>query len=300
MSRNRGLRLSLHRKEAFVGYIFVLPLIIGFIMFFLFPFIQSIRFSLSSLQVSRTGVETSFVGLQNFRQALFVHPHFVRRLTETVVDMVLDVPLVVMFSFFAATLLNQPFKGRLAARLVFFLPVIVASGVVLQIQQADYMMEAMTAADETKTMMIGAGLQGFLLHLRLPEAFLQYLLHAVDRIPDVINASGIQTLVFLAGLQSIPSPLYEVAQMEGATGWESFWKITFPLMSPLVVTNLIYSVIDSFASVDNQLVGLIQDTAFSGMGFGISSAMAWVYFAVIAVTLAMTAGAIRRHVFYME
>ncbi|HOB91877.1 MAG: sugar ABC transporter permease [Bacillota bacterium] len=298
---NKRFRLTVTQKRDMAGYVFALPFILGFTLFFLYPFIQSLVFSFNELEVTEQGYNLNFVGWLNYNKALLVHPTFSRTAVNTILNMLLDVPLILMFSYFAACLLNQQFKGRLVARLIFFLPVILASGVIASMEQQDYMMQALQPGQlDGSGFLSGAAVRMFVSQLRLPDQMLTYITSAVDRIPIIIRASGIQILVFLAGLQSIPSSLYEASAIEGATAWEDFWKITFPLMTPHMLTNIVYSVIDSFTSPHNQLITLIRQTAFGGLGFGVSSAMSWIYFAAIAVILTIGVGIISRWVFYQE
>lgn len=301
MKGRRVFRSALARKNMY-GYLFTLPLVVGFICFFAYPFAQSVAFSLSKLVIGRQGYRLEYVGLENYRHALFVDAEYVRTLTETVVKMVSDVPLILAFSFFAALLLNQKFKGRSIARVVFFLPVIYGAGIVLKMESTDYM-STLHAGEQSiaETVRLGASLRNFLMQMRLPESLLTYILQAIDRIPEIVRSSGIQILIFLAGLQSISPELYEAADVEGAGKWEAFWKITFPLMGPLTLTNVVYSVVDSFTSGRNTLMIFVNQTAFgSSGGYGLSSAMAWMYFAVVAAFLAVIAGIISRGVFYRE
>jgi ABC-type sugar transport system permease subunit len=138
------------------------------------------------------------------------------------------------------------------------------------------------------------------MYLKLPEGLLTYIVQGSERISEIIRSSGIQILIFLAGLQSIPSSLYEVAKIEGATGWESFWMVTLPLLSPLIVTNIVYSIIDFFTAPSNELVNFIQDNTFGGAGYGVSMAMSWLYFVLVGIFLLLTAGLISRKVVYMD
>lgn len=142
---------------------------------------------------------------------------------------------------------------------------------------------------ELKKMMMESG---------LAPVFVNYISDAVDRIYEIISSSGVQILIFLAGLQSISPSLYESARIEGATGYEIFWKVTFPMMTPLILTNLIYSIIDSFNN--NSVNALISETAFKTFEFGQSAAMSWVYFIVVAIVLSLSAGIISRKVFYYD
>jgi ABC-type sugar transport system permease subunit len=303
MKSNRGLRLTLAQRERVTGIAFALPFVIGFIAFFLRPMLQSLVFGFNELEVLAGGYNLTGVGFQNFRKAVLEHPEFNRVLLETCLRVVSDVPLVLMFSFFMASLLNQKFRGRLFARTLFFLPVIMGSGVIASMEQTDYMTAVLQTSSDSGIsggFLGAAALRSFIGSMKLPEQFLTYIVAAVDRIPHVIRASGIQILIFLAGLQSIPPSLYEASTIEGATGWESFWRITFPMMSPLILTNIVYTIVDSFTAADNELLTLIRETAFGGMGFGVSSAMSWIYFAAVSLILLAMAGSTSRWVIYYE
>ncbi|NLU41258.1 MAG: sugar ABC transporter permease [Firmicutes bacterium] len=300
METRKLFRMSLGRKREIGGYLFVMPFVVGFVLFFLYPCVQSVVFSLSRLELTQTGFSLSFVGVDNYRYAFLRHPTFVRELTATVLQTLKDVPLILVFSFFAAILLNQKFFGRGLARVIFFLPVILGAGVVLRMERSNYIMSMIAidpAASETG---LGGFLVTFLDGLRLPRFLIEYILFAIASVAKVISASGIQVMIFLAGLQSVPSSLYEAANVEGATGWESFCLITFPLMSPLVITNLVYTVVDSFTGESNTLLDLIRKTIFSGAGYGASAAMAWTYFAIVGVVLAITMAVVSKRVFYQK
>ncbi len=283
-----------------MGILFTLPFALGFLLFFLYPFFQSIVFSVSDLRITQQGFELTFVGLKNYLHSLTVHPTFVRVFVETVGKMLAEVPLILVFSFFAALLLNQKFKGRWIARVIFFLPVIMGAGIILTMEQTDYMMILQSSPVSDPTAMSGTTLRDLLFQTRLPEQLLEYIVNAVDQIPLIIRASGIQILIFLAGLQSISPALFEAADVEGATKWESFWMITLPMMGPLILTNVVYSIIDSFVSPHNELVVLIRASAFGGAGYGVSLAMSWIYFASILLILAITTRIIAKNIFYHE
>jgi ABC-type sugar transport system permease subunit len=138
------------------------------------------------------------------------------------------------------------------------------------------------------------------MQLKMPREILAYVITVVEHIPQVIRASGIQILIFLAGLQSIPGTLYEASKVEGASAWQTFWMITMPMMSPIVLANVVYSIIDSFLSPANALVMYIRDTAFAGAGFGIGTAMGVMYFAAVTIALALVVWILSRWVFYQE
>lgn len=292
--------LSLTQQRSLLGIVFTLPFTLGFLLFFLYPFFQSIVFSISELRITPQGFDLAYVGFRNYLHALTVHPTFVRVFFETLLRMLADVPLILVFSFFAALLLNQEFKGRWLARVIFFLPVIMGAGIILTMEQTDYMMVLQSAPVADPTAISGEALRDFLFQMRLPEQVLNYVVAAVEQIPVIIRSSGIQILIFLAGLQSISPALFEAADVEGATKWESFWMITFPMMGPLILTNVVYSIIDSFTAAHNQLVVLIRTTAFGGAGYGVSLAMSWIYFVAILLVLAIAVRAISKNIFYHE
>lgn len=292
--------MSLLEKKGLWGWIFISPWLIGFIFLFMIPLIQSLIYSFSEISLTTDGMNSEFVGIANYTNALTKNVDYNRTLIEVVVDMVINVPLIVIFSLFIAAMLNQKFRGRMVARAVFFLPVILASGVIITLESGDFLQSVMGGAggeDEAAQ----SGLKSFELERLLLDAgindfIVNYLTGAVNRIYEIVSASGVQIIIFLAGLQSISPQLYEVAKIEGATGYEAFWKITFPLISPLILTNIIYSVIDSFT--DNDMTTLLRETAFSSFNFGLSGAMAWIYFIVISIILVISTFFISRKVFY--
>lgn len=292
---------SLEERKGMWGWAFISPWVIGFILLFAVPLFQSIRYSFSELTLTPQGINLEFMGLSNYKNALLQHVDYNRTLAEVIVDMVVNVPLIVMFSLFIATILNQKFRGRMFSRAIFFLPVILASGVISSIETGDFLQSAMMGGGGSED----AGNQGMLKSFELERMLIQaglsdwivfYLTGAVDRIYEIVSASGVQIIIFLAGLQSISPQLYEVAKIEGATGYEAFWKITLPMISPLILTNVIYSVIDSFT--DNNMTTLLQSTAFEQFNFGLSGAMSWMYFIVISVILLISTFFISKKVFY--
>lgn len=285
------------QQKAMWGFIYVLPWLIGFIFFFFIPFVSSLRFSLSSIQANANGTIIEFIGIGNYIEALTVNTTFNRRLIESIVDMVVNVPLIVIFSLFLAVLLNQKFFGRSLARAIFFLPVILASGVILSLESTS-LIQAVNEQNAGNSVVISFELQKIMLQSGVSESIVMYLTGAVDRIYEIVSLSGVQILIFLAGIQNISPQLYEASKMEGATGYESFWKITFPMVSPLILTNLIYTIIDSFSR--NTLTDLIRETGFTQFNFGLSSAMAWIYFLCISIILLISTFLISKKVFYHE
>lgn len=288
------------QQKAFWGFLYVLPWLLGFIFFFFVPFLTSLRYSFSTIEAKSSGILITFAGWKNYVEALTVNTSFNRTLTESIVNMVVNVPLIVIFSLFLAVLLNQKFVGRSVARSIFFLPVILASGVIMSLESTS-LVQAINDQSESSGILSGFGsfeLARMMLQAGVSETIVDYLTGAVDRIYQIVSQSGVQILIFLAGIQTISPQLYEASKIEGATGYEAFWKITFPMVSPLILVNMIYTIIDSFSR--NALTDLIRDTGFVNFNFGLSSAMAWIYFAAIAVILLISTYLVSRKVFYHE
>ncbi|RCW45498.1 carbohydrate ABC transporter permease [Paenibacillus prosopidis] len=296
-----GSKLTLSRKRSLLGFAFITPWLLGFLFMFATPLIQSVKFSFSKLTVAPTGYELEFMGLANFKDALFVDAVFNRILTQSVSEMALNVPMILFFSLFSATLLNQKFRGRVLARAIFFLPVILASNAISAAESAGLIN---LVGDASAVNEMGEGSSDYnilsmvmmLREVGLPASFVDYIVQAIIRIYDIITSSGVQILIFLAALQSVPGSMYEVAKMEGATAYESFWKITFPMVSPLILTNVIYTIIDSFSG--SPVTDLIFTTAFKTQNFGLSSAMSWIYTLIVSLILLIVGLVLSRRVHY--
>lgn len=296
------LRMTLYQKQKYGGLWFILPWMIGFLFLFLLPLISSLRYSFSKLDIDDTGFSITYIAWNNYKNTLLEHESYVRTLTESMLNMFINVPLIVIFSLFAAVLLNQRFKGRTIARAIFFLPVILASGVLASIEGGDYMQAVMRGASQQTsgefTLFKNLDLAKMLVESGVNRSIVSYLVSAVNRIYQIITSSGVQILIFLAGLQSISGSLYEAAKIEGATPYESFWKITFPMISPLILTNVIYSIVDNLTT--SQTSRQIHETAFRAFDFGLSSAMAWIYFVMISLVLWIVTLLMNRKVFYYD
>jgi ABC-type sugar transport system permease subunit len=214
--------------------------------------------------------------------------------------MVVNVPLIVIFSLFLAVLLNQKFVGRTAARAIFFLPVILAFGIILSLESTSLVqaVNEANAGGKVVNTLSSFELQDMMLNAGVSEGIVNYLSDAVNRIYQIVSQSGVQILIFLAGIQTISPQLYEAAKMEGATGYEAFWKITFPMVSPLILVNVVYTIVDSFSM--NEMTDLIRDTGFKNFNFGLSSAMAWIYFLAVALILLLSTYTISKKVFYYD
>ena len=237
---------TLAQKNAIAGYLFILPFIIGFIAFLGYPLIESIQMSLSEVTVGNGGFSMRFIGINNFKKAFTVDPEFNRFLTESISSMLYKVPATLVFSFFVALLLNQEFKGRGFVRAIFFLPVILSSGVIVGLEYNNTLLQGMedVVKESGGNSSITATLQTILDTGGMGSKFFGYVFDILDSVYDIAIAAGIQIIIFLSGLQTISTSMYEAAKIEGCTAWESFWKITFPMVSSLILVNIVYSIID--------------------------------------------------------
>lgn len=298
-------RVTLETREKRTGFLFVLPWVIGFLAFFAYNMVQTAVFSLNKLTMGANGYVLSYVGLNNFNYAFRQSADFVRTLTESVGNILIDVPLIIFFSLFIAVILNRKFKGRTLVRAIFFLPVIMASAAVTSALAANLqnMLGGLssTAAGTDTQQVSGFNMQAvasLVADYGIPKQMLEYLVGAVQNLYEVIRNSGVQIIIFLAALQAIPGSLYEVAQIEGATGYETFWKITFPMVSPLIVTNFVYTIVDLYSQ--SKVIDMEMTTAFTQQNFGLSAAMALISSAAICLILGVCASLISKKVFYQE
>ncbi|MCR5829266.1 MAG: sugar ABC transporter permease [Lachnospiraceae bacterium] len=302
--KKKKFKLTLTRKRSMKGFLFVVPWLIGFLWFYLRSLFMTVQFSLSELTVSPGGGYTlDFVGLDNFIYAFRAHGTFKQVLTTSVGDMLIDVPLITFFSLMLAMLLNKKFKGRTLMRAIFFLPVILNSEAILDAMgvAASMMVGGLSSAgaevsEATSTgVSVGYYIQMFS-NLGLPSGLIEYVVGAVGRISSIINASGVQIIIFIAALQSIPGSMYEVAKIEGATAYETFWKVTFPMVMPHIITVVVYTVVDSF--VNSSVVTLAYNTAFSEKNYGLSSTFSLVSTLITCAILAIVVRFIQKRTFY--
>ncbi len=223
-------QLTMKQKHVLEGYLFILPWIVGALLFFILPFFQSVQLSFSKI-TKISGFEMEWIGIDNYAKAFVWDIRFVPLLITAITDTIINTPLTLIFSLFIAILVNRDIKFRGFFRGIFFLPVLLGAGFVLK--------QLLGMGVESQAMEIARG-------IIMPEEVLMYLGSNVakyvndfmNRITVVFWKSGVQVIIFLAGLQSIPGSLYEAAKCDGATLWENFWKITLPIMSPIILLNL--------------------------------------------------------------
>lgn len=293
---------TMRARKARTGVLFILPFIVGFFVFMLRPLVQSFIMSMSNVVISEA--EWPLVGLENYKYALTVDPYFNQYLLEEIPRMAINAIATLVLSFVIAVILNQEFKGRTLARAIFFLPVILSSGVLPGIESQNEFYNMMQGIQEelanSSGVDLSAALEDLLSVSGVGGAVFDVLFTMIDSIYDIVMASGIQIIVFLSGLQAISPSLYEAAHVEGCTAWESFWKITFPMVSPLLLVNCIYTIIDFFMKNDNKVMERINDVMYTQFRFGESSAMSWIYFGVALAFIGISSLIISRGVHYYE
>lgn len=300
----KSKKMSLSKKRSITGLLFILPWLIGFIWFYARSLFMTVQFSFSELTVNPGGGYTlDFVGLDNFIYAFRVHASYKQVLTTSIGNMLIDVPLITFFSLFVAIMLNRNFKGRTLVRAIVFLPVLLNAEAILDAMElARSMMSGglSNASAEMAEAATGGVNMAYYIQmfgsLGLPTELLDYVTGAVSRISDIINASGVQIVIFIAALQAIPSSLYEVSKIEGATAYETFWKITFPMVMPHIITCVVYTVVDSF--VNSDVVDLAYETAFGLNNYGLSSVFSLVSTVVTCLILVIVCRFIQKRTFY--
>ncbi|MCL2187876.1 MAG: sugar ABC transporter permease [Defluviitaleaceae bacterium] len=303
--RKRRKGLTLRGREIASGYFFIFPWLVGITFFFLLNVGRAARFSVNRVHViAGYGLTQDFIGLQNFYNIFRVHGTFMREMFTSVGEMLINVPLIIFFSLFMAIILNRQFMGRGLVRAIFFLPVIMASAAIANTIEMSMGM-IMGGSSSIPPDMEGAG-GGFnaaaiimlLGSLGMPPQISGYITTAIANLHEVIRSSGVQILIFLAALQSIPSSMYEVAQIEGATSYETFWKITIPMVSPLIITNVVYTVIDTYANA--AVVETAHLTYIREMNIGASAAMSISSALLVCLVLFSICWAISRFIFYRD
>ena len=293
-------RMSYERKKSLYGYGFISLWLVGTVIFFLIPLGKSLWYSFSDVTVDPGSLKTRFTGLGNYFSVLAEDPYYTEYLGDTLIETLWKTPLILIFSLFIAVILNQKFKGRTLARAVFFLPVIIATGPVFKIISGDMDSTGNSGAQQFSTMfsvdLVGELMQ-FLGIYGISDRMSNIISAVADNIFGIVWSAGIQILLFLAALQNIPPSAREAAQIEGATSWEYFWKITIPYISPQILTCLVYTVVDSFVDPENQIMELVLNKA-SQWEHGYMAAMAWAYFVIVGIALAIIVAIVNKFVYY--
>ena len=299
-------KASLAERKARKGWLFVLPFVIGFLLIYLPIIIDSISFSFMSIDIKTNSEGESYTvvvqhGLEYYKK-LFDDDDFLKKLLDGVLQLLWEVPAVVIFSLFVAVILNQKMLGRAVFRAIFFVPVILSTGLLETLTASKLSGEDIddgsgeSAADEFISVM---DVQTLFSTMAVGRELVVFIVKLVNNVYSIINYSGVQMLIFLAGLQSISPAIYEAARIDGASAWETFWKITFPMISPMILVNGIYTIIDSFTRQNNVVMKYIADDVYPTQK-SLATAEYWIYFLIVFAIVAAFAGIVSAYVFYQR
>ena len=311
---------SLTEKKSRVGWIFVAPFVIGLVFIYASAVWESLCYSVADYRqlsaLEGFGYQLQWVGLANYKAALNLTVDaeqgilFKEFLFTSFFDQVVEIVAIILLSLFVAVLLNQKMVGRAAFRAIFFIPVVIGAGIIAKIDNGNAIITSMSSLEGLDMGMVDGGtsfisamdLTAAFQNLGIASKFVDVVVQLVNDIYNIVNRSGVQMLIFLSGLQSISPSIYESCQMEGATSWETFWKITFPMISPMILANSVYTVIDSFTAESNKVMSFILNKSGGSMTSvdTVQSAACWIYFALVILMLAIVFGICRTFVFYQR
>jgi ABC-type sugar transport system permease subunit len=283
------MRITLRRRHALTGYGFIALWLVGFLLFLVVPLVWNLIWSFTDTDMQNVSEPLSFIGLDNYVEAFTIDIEFVPYLLETLRNLVIDVPVILAFALAVALLAMQDVPGGMLFRAIFFLPVVVGSAAVIG--------RLFDMSGGQLVLFRGQGAQQFLqiyLGDRLP-AFMQFL----NRSVFVLWRTGVQILIFVAGLKSIDPALYEAAEVDGASAWGKFWKVTLPMLSPVILVNIVYTIIDSFTDYFNRVLSYIRMVTFqTDLRLGYPSALGFIYFIVVFILVILVFGFVSRFTFY--
>ena len=302
---------SLDKRKARVGWYFVLPFLIGFALIYLPVIFDSVKLSFFKISILQGGgYDLIPVGFENYLYALTEDPNFVQTLLAGIKELCFDVPAIIIFSLFMAVLLNQKMMGRAVFRAIFFIPVILATGIMQTVEAQNilgsYMEEAGGIDDgsgsSAATEIVSAvDIERLFSNMKIGGKLMETAVTWINDIYDIVNRSGVQMLIFLSALQSISPAIYEACRIDGATAWETFWKITFPMISPMILVNGVYTIVDAFTTQSNTVMTFIKGIKNSvADGDVIASAMSWMYFLIVIEIVTVVALVFSSYVFYQR
>lgn len=295
----RGLKLRYQNRRSLAGFLFVTPWLIGVIGVFLRSIFSSMAYSVSNTTITSTGLQLEYIGFENFEKAFVSDPYFVKYLVSQIGYMFYSTPLILGFSLFIATILANKFRGRTAFRAIFFLPVVMGSGIILSIMSEDVLSQSVLSGARSSMLFESDSLRTMLLEAGIKRDIVDTFTKLTSDILNLVWKSGIQILLFVANLTSIPVQLYESAKVEGATSWECFWKITFPLISPVILLNMIYTIIDTFTDYSNSIMRYILDFG-RALEFSYGSALSWIFLIAGLAVVALCYLVVNKWIVYSE
>ncbi len=268
------------------GRLFVLPWEIGLVLFFVIPLISSIIYSFCNVNIVSGGIKTEFVGLYWYDYAINKDPNYMTQLRDAISGFLVNVPIIIALSLILAIILNQKFKGRMIARAIFFLPVIIATGVIIGYLTKAGMVLGDTSGEAANAYSNMINFDQILGNLGLPKEINELIAEYIGSVFNLLWSCGIQIILFISGLQTIPDQLYEVARVEGCSKWEEFWYITFPMLGQQILLVMVYTMIERITAKSN-----VMASAYTLMSeqtvYDRSSAMLWLYFIIAGAVMSL-------------
>ncbi len=268
------------------GMLFVLPWVIGLILFFVVPLFSSIYYSFCNVNIVSGGVNTTFVGLTHYKYAINSDPYYLENLKNAISSFTVQVPIILALSLILAIILNQKFHGRMIARAIFFLPVIIATGVIISYLAKAGMVLGDTSGDAAAAYSSMINFDAILANLGLPEEINELISGYISSVFNLLWSCGVQIILFISGLQSIPDHLYEVARVEGCSKWEEFWYITFPMLGNNILLVMVYTMIE-LITANEYVMASAYDLMSTQTVYDRSSAMLWMYFVIVGAIMAL-------------
>ena len=284
--------MSLQRKQALTGFAFSMPLVLGLLILFLPNMVRTVAFTVSDIRIVEGGYELLPVGFVNYTRALSSDAQYILALKDELVKMLTQIPVISIFSLFVAVLLNQKFHGRGVARLIFFLPVLLSTGVISAVESGSGLLSFLengVQIDAIEATQGNSFIRELMLSLNVGQEIIDVVTAAADQIQSVVQSSGMQIFILLAGLQEISPALYEAAKVEGCDGWQLFWKITFPMITPQLIVCVVYTVANIYVQTQGTLSTYINMVAYNQNEYGYATAMSLLYFLGVGLMLGVTA-----------
>ena len=302
---------SLDKRKSRVGWYFVLPFLIGFVLIYLPVIFDSVKLSFFKINILQGGgYSLTPVGFENYAYALLEDPEFVQVLVSGMKELAFDIPAIIIFSLFMAVLLNQKMVGRAAFRAIFFIPVILSTGIMGSIEAQNILgsyMDSASGIDDgsgssaANEIVSAVDIERLFSNMKVGTDLMEMAVGWINNIYDIVNRSGVQMLIFLSALQSISPAIYEACRIDGATAWETFWKITFPMISPMILVNGVYTIVDAFTTQSNSVMSFIKSVKSSAAdGDVVASAMSWMYFLIVIAIVSLVALIFSSYVFYQR
>lgn len=273
----KGKLGKLEKRQALAGWAFISPWLIGVVLFMLYPLAQSFYYMWFNIRITPLKTVYNYVGTGNFTQIWLEDPQFPQQIVTYLWQTIVEVPIIVVFALMIAIMLNGKIRFKGFFRLIFFLPVIIVSGPVMNMLVSE-------GAASIPSMNIQSIVSAF--DMFLPSSVAESVGEIFSNMIMILWYSGVQILIFLSALQKIDPALYEAAKIDGGGGWECFWKITLPTIKPMILLNAVYSVIFLSSNEQNSLINMIETAMFSGTkerGYGYASAMAWMYSLIVTL-----------------